>query len=132
MGTEERVLELAGTWWRCAAEDLRVAERVRDLHFACCFHAQQAVEKAIKCLLVLHQTGFRKLHDLGELLRLLEQTPLDPPHRVTEELEELTRYAVETRYPPGEASAEEAEQALRRARGFLEWVRRQLPDKIAD
>ncbi len=86
----------------------------------------------MKCLLVLHQTEFRKLHDLGELLRLVEQTSLDPPREATEGLEELTRYAVETRYPPGVASAEEATEALSRARTFLDWVRRRLPPAMSE
>lgn len=31
------------------------------------FHAQQATEKALKCLLAWHDTPFRKTHDLADL-----------------------------------------------------------------
>lgn len=33
------------------------------------FHAQQAVEKCLKAVLVLHEVEFRKTHDLDELFR---------------------------------------------------------------
>ena len=111
-------------------DDLAVAERTADLPFACCFHCQQAVEKAIKALLVLHQIDFRKLHDIGQLLELLRCSPTPPSDVQTHGLDSLTRFAVETRYPPGEASPDEASRALELAKEFLEWVKGALDRRI--
>ena len=127
MHAERRIVELAGAWWRKALDDLEVARRVADLPFACCFHCQQAVEKAIKALLVLHQIDFRKLHDIGQLVRLLQASPSVPPAARIEGLESLTRYAVVARYPPGDASPQEARRALEMATSFLDWARATLP-----
>ena len=69
--------------------------------------AQQAAEKAIKCLLVLEQVVFRKIHDLEETRALLPdhyQLKSDPPS-----LSSLTKNAIETRYPGDFEPLEEAE-----------------------
>ena len=126
MPLDERVLELAALWWRNAEEDCEAARRTGDLPFACCFHSQQAVEKAIKALLILHQIDFAKSHDIGELLELLRHSPTPPPAKVAKGLEALTRYAVETRYPPGDARRTDARSALAAARRFLHWAKRKL------
>jgi len=41
-------------------------------YFNCAFHAQQAVEKFIKAYLVKNQIEFRKTHDIGKLINLIE------------------------------------------------------------
>lgn len=130
MRVDPRIVGLAASWWRKAVDDLMVAQRIQDLPFACCFHCQQAVEKAIKTLLVLQQIEFGRLHDIGQLLELLRASPAVPSESQVEGLESLTRFAVETRYPPGEALPEEAEDALRRAEAFLAWVRPNLPPEV--
>ncbi len=84
MRVNKRVVELAAAWWRKAAEDLAVARALRRYPSARCFHAQQAVEKAIKALLTLHQIRFPKLHNISELLELLRRSPA-PPEGVDEE-----------------------------------------------
>ena len=132
MSADDRVLELVSEWWGQALEDLTVAQRTADLAFACCFHCQQAVEKSAKALLVLHQIDFPKSHDIGELLALLGNSPTAVPEEPTAGLEALTRFAVETRYPPGRATQEEAEDALGRTAQFLTWVRQQLPERFPD
>lgn len=61
------------------------------------FHAQQAVEKALKAVLAHAGVVFRRTHDIAELLDLLEDAGLEAPpyaHR----LDELNPYAVEVRY----------------------------------
>lgn len=61
------------------------------------FHAQQAVEKAIKAVLSHAGVVFRRTHDIAELLDLLADSSLAvPPHN--ERLDELNPYAVEMRY----------------------------------
>lgn len=130
MSADPRILELTGAWWRKTLDDLEVAKRTADLPFACCFHCQQAVEKALKALLVLHQIDFQKLHDIGQLLDLLRRTPAAPEEAETAGLESLTRFAVETRYPPGDALTEEAEDALRKTKRLLKWAEENLPAGI--
>jgi HEPN domain-containing protein len=61
------------------------------------FHAQQAVEKALKAVLAHAGVVFRRTHDIAELLDLLEDAGLDePPY--AHHLDELNPYAVEVRY----------------------------------
>lgn len=61
------------------------------------FHAQQAVEKAIKAVLSAAGIAFRRTHDIAELLDLLADSGLPPPP-AAEALDELNPYAVEARY----------------------------------
>ena len=61
------------------------------------FHAQQAVEKALKAVLAHAGIVFRRTHDIAELLDLLEDTGLGPPPHA-DILDELNPYAVEMRY----------------------------------
>lgn len=62
-----------------------------------CFHAQQAVEKALKAVLFSGQIEFRRTHDLTELARLLPQDGNILPVMVAE-LERLNPFAVTFRY----------------------------------
>jgi HEPN domain-containing protein len=62
-----------------------------------CFNAQQAVEKAIKALLIADQIDFRFTHDLEHLVRaLLPERVLNP---VISDLAWLGQWATSTRYP---------------------------------
>jgi HEPN domain-containing protein len=63
-----------------------------------CFDAQQAAEKAIKAISIGRHEEFPFVHDLEELLRLLKRNGLKVPKYVRQ-AEELSRYAVVTRYP---------------------------------
>jgi HEPN domain-containing protein len=92
-----------------------------------CFNAQQAAEKAFKGLLLAHGAAFPYIHDLGELLRLLEQSGEHIPDRVREAAQ-LTDYAVEARYP-GLAEAvdrEEHQEAVGLAEEVVRWVETRL------
>jgi HEPN domain-containing protein len=130
MPPDEKAVGLAAKWWRLAQDDLRYAERGLDIAFACGFHCQQAAEKAVKALLVFHQIDFPHTHDLEELLELLPGSEVRPIDWTREASEFLTRFAVETRYPPGEATTAEAAHALALSRAILEGVRRQLPQAV--
>ena len=65
------LLAIVAQWWERVREDLVAADRLKDLPSASCFHSQQAVEKAIKALLIFHLIEFRTTHDINELLELL-------------------------------------------------------------
>ena len=94
--------EVAKQWVEKAEEDFRNAEYTLTMPKHCpystvCFHCQQCVEKYIKALLVLHEVEFPRIHDIGELIRLL---PENMPLSLTdEEQERLSDYAVMVRYP---------------------------------
>ena len=61
------------------------------------FHAQQAIEKALKAVLAQAGIEFRRTHDIAELLDRLEDSGLPaPPY--ADRLDELNPYAVEVRY----------------------------------
>jgi len=60
------------------------------------FHAQQAVEKALKAWLTFLQKEYPRTHDLSLLLGLLETTKADV--KAFLDLEELTVFAVQFRY----------------------------------
>lgn len=87
-------------WLNRARSDLLLARSEEEGIYLedLCFHAQQAAEKAIKALLIRHDVEFPYVHDIAELLTLLEKAG----HRIPESLrrvETLTRFAVFTRYP---------------------------------
>jgi HEPN domain-containing protein len=99
---EDELRRLTREWLRKADLDIDVAarlgaeaERFRD---AVAFHAQQAVEKYLKALLVRHQVAFQKTHDIEKLLQLLRA--VEPG--IADALQEatwLTPFGVDIRYP---------------------------------
>lgn len=88
-----------------------------------CFHAQQAVEKALKALLISQGIPFRFVHDINELLLPLQERGIRLPEPLTEAVT-LTGFAVMTRYPGTyePVTEEEYQQAVRLAEAVLEWV----------
>src|SRR5260370_38565887 len=64
-----------------------------------CFDAQQAAEKATKAVFICRGERFPFVHDLEELLRLLERNGLKVPKYVWEP-DELSDYGDGTRFPP--------------------------------
>jgi len=119
-------------WLRRANRDLRTAAHVMTaeppLLDAAVFHCQQAVEKAMKALLVWHDLPFRKTHNLEELgaacLRF-DQT-LDAFVALAAP---LTEYAWKFRYPGEllEPSETEAREALQIARDVYDAVAERIP-----
>jgi len=79
-----------------------VCERllVQDAEFseAVAFHAQQAVEKSVKALLVARQVEFPKTHDIERLLELVALGD-GPLAEALADAAELTPFGVEYRYP---------------------------------
>lgn len=87
-----------------------------------CFHAQQAAEKSIKAILVLHGIEFRRTHDLLALASLLADKSVTLP--VSDDwLTRLTPYAVEFRYdddPIHLISGRDAEEVVTKLINFAE------------
>lgn len=116
MTARPEALRVARRWIAKADEDLTAAERLialdDSLAAVVCFHAQQAVEKLLKALLVFAGVPFARTHDVIQLVQLLPGD-LAPPVPLAD-LAPLNRYAVEARYPIGEEpiSGEEARAAI--------------------
>lgn len=95
---------------------------VPDIDFpVACFHAQQAVEKAIKAVMHRENLEFRRTHDLEELAAVLEREGISVPASM-DRLRRLTPYAVEFRYDDEAVdllSKAEAEDAVKR---ILAWA----------
>ncbi len=73
------------------------------------FHAQQAVEKALKSWLSMAEVRYPKIHDLEELFELLVDNGQEVPNHFRE-LTSLTDFAVQFRYQ----LAEDLGEPLRR------------------
>jgi HEPN domain-containing protein len=113
-------------WLRHARSDLLLSRfSPKDEHIlpeTLCFHTQQAVEKAIKAVLVFEQVSFPKTHNIGVLLDMLP--PKTSRDAALEEAASLTDFAVTSRYP-GEAedvTKEELSTAIDIAGRVLAWA----------
>ena len=107
-------------WIAKAEGDFSTAERefavVNSPNYdAVCFHSQQCIEKLFKALMIKFKVTPPKIHDLAELNRQLRS--LCPSwHPEIEDLNYLTRAAVDFCYPGESADKDEAEGAIRIAR----------------
>ncbi len=92
-----------------------------------CFDAQQAAEKAVEAVFIHRGERFPYVHDLNQLLQLLEDNGLSIPKYVRE-ADQLSRYAVETRYPGLSAPVTPAKyrRALRIAEQVVRWAEAQI------
>ena len=92
-----------------------------------CFDAQQAAEKAIKALLVKQGVAFPYVHDIAYLLTLAEQAAVQIPDPVRR-AEDLTRYAVVTRYPGLVEPVSESHyrDALASAEAVVRWAEEEV------
>ena len=61
------------------------------------FHAQQAVEKMIKAVLVHNEVSYERTHNIAYLLNLLDEASLPKPDRA-DDLPNLSPWAAEFRY----------------------------------
>jgi len=114
-----------GDWLRHAKSDLALARHAPGgdvMAETLCFHAQQAVEKSIKAVLVRSGIAFPKTHSIERLVGLL---PVAVP--VSADLlaaEWLTVYATILRYPgaQGTVSEERLREALQLAKAVVRWA----------
>jgi len=74
------------------------------------FHAQQAIEKALKAWLCSKNLLYPLTHELTRLLVLLEQAGADIETFM--DLDEYTAYAVEARYAEGDPDDANLDRAL--------------------
>jgi HEPN domain-containing protein len=85
------------------------------------FHAQQAVEKALKSALAARGVAFPYTHDLDGLLELCASSGLAVPPAL-EGVDRLAPYGVHMRYGTSHAQALDREQALQWAAAAIEWA----------
>jgi len=94
--------ELVQSWFLKAARDLEtakiVASHMPDFDDVIAFHCQQTIEKSLKGYLVFLDLEFKPVHDLGYLLNLTV-TKDDSFDIYFEEVDRISRYAVQIRYP---------------------------------
>lgn len=101
-------------WLAEADEDLATTRALLDrgIFKQACFHAQQAVEKALKAVLLKRSGAIPRIHDLpGLLARLRRVDPSVPDHGAAVQV--LDPYYMLARYPdarpPGTASPSRAD-----------------------
>lgn len=127
--------ELVRAWLTRAHDDLRLARHALDvvpaLANGACFHAQQAVEKALKAVLVHREVDPPRTHVIELLMKLC--TPM--PQRFAELAPQcawLTDFAVAGRYPDTlcEPTVAQAREALAVAEQAFEAILEALPPDV--
>lgn len=63
-----------------------------------CFHCQQACEKALKAIIILHGEMPEKTHDMDKIIKKIK-TWYDVPEALIVKSRSLTKYATTMRYP---------------------------------
>jgi HEPN domain-containing protein len=90
-----------------------------------CFHAEQCIEKYLKARLVEAGRTFPKTHDLSRILDIA--TPLEPLWETWRaDLNLLTNFAIEYRYPGESATREDALRAFDICRRLRAGIRESL------
>ena len=127
---EHENLTDAKEWLSYAENDLGVAAHLFKTYYPkplaiIGFHCQQASEKAVKALIVLHgsQGGMPKKHDIFLLLNQIKNM-IDIDKKYYDYADILAPYGIAVRYP-NELSMEErhAEKAIQMAEEFVEWAK---------
>ena len=96
-----------------------------------CFHAQQAVEKGFKAILLEKGAKIRRIHNLLEISSELEACGMCLPVKLSE-LDFLNR-VYRFRYPPdigllphGQPTEEDAQKAVKIAKTVVDWTQQIL------
>ena len=116
-------------WLNRARSNLAMAKsRIPGAYFEdLCFEAQQAAGKAIKAVMIARGIDFPYVHDLGNLLALLDANGETIPESIDIAMS-LTTYATTTRYPNVGSPVEEREyrEALAIAEAVVRWAEERL------
>jgi HEPN domain-containing protein len=129
----EEVQHKVQKWVAFADEDLHFAQTGMSLpgrevpaYRLVAYHAQQCAEKYLKAYLVCQGVDFPYTHNISTLLELCSDYATWPTS--LREAEELTDYAITTRYPGEDREVTEAEatSAVETARKVRDQVRTEL------
>ncbi len=117
-------------WWKQAARDLVTAknnQRNKDYYAASLF-AQQAVEKALKAMMIKKLKKLEKTHDLVFLAKKLEL-----PDKIIKACDKLNPVYLEARYPDASGklpsqtiTKQDTELDIILAEGVLKWIKNRL------
>ena len=124
------MLQITAEWVEKAEADFATAQREiavtqRANYDAVCFHAQQCIEKYLKAFLQESNVSFPRTHDLADLLGLA--LPIEPTWKSLEaDLNVLTAFAVEYRYPGESSDLQEAQEAYEKCENIRALIRRRL------
>ncbi len=131
--SEREIIKKVRQWVAYGNDDLNVARYVLTLSYdtpyrLIAYHAQQCVEKYLKAYLVYHRIDFPYTH---RILLLLELCPgkADWDNNL-EDAEELTPFAITTRYPGEDEPVTESE--ARRAIEIAELVRKTILSALSN
>ena len=93
-----------------------------------CFQSQQAVEKALKGLLIYYGIDPEFTHNIGLLLNKLENFTEIPEN--IKIATNVTKYAVMTRYPGeyDEITKKDYEESIKIARDSIDWVETKIKE----
>ena len=112
-------------WWKQANRDFESAKRIMELgeYYVCAFLFQQAVEKALKALLIDRTGNFPRIHDVVELSRRVKA-----PLKIVELCALINPAYTSTRYPDVASDFDkgEVEEILKSAKEILEWTKKEL------
>ena len=117
--------EEVGRWIEKAKGDLSAAKnsfKSGDYGWAS-FQTQQAVEKALKGLLIKRTGQFSKTHDLIRLSELV-----GAPNEIIVDCGKISPSYIEARYPdlPGDYSEVDAKKFIDMGRSILKWIEENL------
>jgi HEPN domain-containing protein len=123
-------------WFKKAENDLRTAEHTMTMveppYDTVCFHSQQCAEKYMKGFLIFHEVDFPKTHSIEDLVLLCKDIAPSLESEIGD-IEVLSIYAVETRYPSEmyyEIPEEKAREAIEFAKKVKSVVLKYLKGKI--
>ncbi len=128
-------IELVREWMVAARQDLQAADVLLasspSLPESACFHLQQAVEKALKGVLLLNDQRPPRTHDLIDLMGLCERW-LPGLNHVAGPWEWLTTCAVDLRYPDSASrvASEMVADALAATHRMFEFIIGGLPAEV--
>lgn len=112
-------------WLSRAKSSLSLArQQSQDIYMEdLCFQAQQAAEKAIKAVYIAKGLVFPYVHDISQLLSVLEKNGIPVPIELRA-TSKLTLYAALTRYPGlgTPVSKEEYDEAMQMAEAVVTWA----------
>ena len=127
-------MERYESWLDRAKSSLEIAcTRNSDLVYYedLCYQAQQAVEKAIKGMLIYFNIEPQFTHNIGILLDDLQAfVDIDE----IKETIKLTKYAVQTRYPGeyDDITKEDYEESINIAKKCIEWIQNKIQENKKD
>lgn len=131
---DNEILRRVRQWLSYGDEDLRLARHALTLstgppYRLIAYHAQQCAEKHLKAYLVFHRVDFPYTHNISRLLELCaEQASWSES---LQDAEELTPFAITTRYPGEDEEVTQAEafRAIDLASNVRQAVRKALAEE---